>query len=277
MAARRPKSVSTRAFLPSKQWTGRAGVFFMICASLALFAMNKAENPAIIKLRTSVADAVVPVLGVLASPVEAVRSAEAWVAEMATLREENIRLKNENIQLAKWQAVAREMETENTALRNMLHVVPQQKYSYITARVVTDLSGPFAHAALLNGGNAQGIRQDQAVMTADGLIGRVVEAGERSARVLLLTDINSRVPVMTEVSREKSILVGAGHDMPSLSYLGAASQIAVGERVVTSGDGGIFPPGIPVGVVVSVDGAVKVKPLVNPSKVTFVSAIDYTF
>ncbi len=277
MAARKPRPLSKRAFLPSKQWAGRAAVVFFVSVSMTLFAMNKAENPAIIKLRTSITDAVVPVLGVLASPLETVRSAGAWVAEMSVLRAENIRLKNENLQLARWQAVAREMEAENTTLRDMLHVIPQQKHSYITARIVSDLSGPFAHAALINGGLNAGVRQDQAVVTTDGLIGRVVEVGERSARVLMLTDINSRVPVMTETSREKSIMVGKGHELPILSYLTAASQVVVGERILTSGDGGVFPAGIPVGVVESIEGGVKIKPLVNSSKVTFVSVIDYKF
>ncbi|MFO0388206.1 MAG: rod shape-determining protein MreC [Alphaproteobacteria bacterium] len=277
MAARKPKPFSTRVLLPSKQWTGRAGVLFMVCAAMTLFAMNKAENPAVIKLRTSIADAVVPVLGVLARPVDAVRSAGAWVSEMTELRAENIRLKNENLQLTKWQTVAREMEAENRTLRNMLHVIPQQHKSYITVRIVSDIAGPFVHAALVNGGTQAGIKQDQAIIAEGGLVGRVVEAGERSARVLLLTDINSRVPVVTEVSREKSIMMGRGHELPSLSYLAAGSKVAVGERVVTSGDGGIFPPGIPVGIVSSVDGGLRVKPLVDPAKTAFVSAVDYTF
>ena len=277
MATRKPKAHSRRVLLPGRQWGSRASVFLMICAAMTLFAMNKAENPAVIKLRTSITDAVVPVLAVVASPLETVREANAWVSEMITLRAENTRLRNENLQLAKWQSVAREMETENIALRNMLHVVPQQKHSYITVRIVSDLSGPFAHAALINGGTETGIKQDQAVITAEGLIGRVVEAGNSSARVLLLTDINSRVPVITEKSREKSIMIGRGHELPSLSYLAAASQVIVGERVITSGDGGVFPAGIPVGVVTGTEGSVRVKPLANPAKATFVSAIDYKF
>lgn len=249
----------------------------MVCAAIVLFAMDKAENPAIIKFRTSITDAVVPVLAVLASPVDTVQSAGVWLSEMADMRAENVRLRNENLQLAKWQAAAREMETENRVLRDMLHVVPQHQQSYVTVRIVSDLSGPFAHAALINGGAATGVKQDQAVITTGGLVGRVVEAGENSARVLLLTDINSRVPVVAEISREKSIMVGRGHELPSLSYLAAGSKLVVGERVVTSGDGGIFPPGIPVGIVASIEGGVRIKPLVDPTRLTFVSAVDYKF
>jgi rod shape-determining protein MreC len=277
MASRKPKPLATRSLLPTRQLAARAGVFFMVCAAVILFAMNKAENSSVIKLRTSIADTLVPVLGVIAGPVDALRSAGSWVSEMSTLRADNTRLKNENLQLAKWQAVAREMETENRALRDMLHVIPQQQKSYITVRIVSDIAGPFVHAALVNGGVQAGIKLDQAVIAEGGLVGRVVEAGERSARVLLLADINSRVPVVTEISREKSIMMGRGSELPSLSYLAAGSKIAVGERVVTSGDGGIFPPGIPVGIVTSVDGGVRVKPLVNPAKAAFVSAVDYKF
>jgi rod shape-determining protein MreC len=159
----------------------------------------------------------------------------------------------------------------------MLHVVPARQQSFVTVRIVSDFSGPFVQAALVNGGASAGLKVDQAVITSDGLIGRIIEAGEHSARVLLLTDINSRIPVVTEKSREKSIMVGAGHDLPSLTYLAANSAVAVGERVVTSGDGGVFPAGIPVGVVVSVGNGVKVQPLANAAKATFVSAVDYRF
>ena len=256
----------------------RATVLFMLGASVLLFAMNRAGSPAVLQLRTHLTDAITPVLAVVSSPLDVVRGATAWVSELVALREENIRLKNENVQLLQWQAAAREMESENQALRAMLNVVPMQKRSYITARIVSDLGGPYMHAALINGGQSTGIKVDQAVVTEVGLLGRVIEAGDTSARVLLLTDINSRVPVIAEQSREKSIMVGASGALPELSYLAANSEIAVGERVVTSGDGGVFPPGVPVGVVASVDGGVvKVQPFADPSKASFVSAVDYQF
>src|SRR5207244_4520586 len=98
-----------------------------------------------------------------------------------------------------------------------------------------------------------------------------------SARVLLLNDINSRVPVIAERTGEKSILIGNNSDMPTLSYLTADSKIKTGDRVITSGDGGVFPEGIPVGVVTSAHGGFKVQPYVDATQISYISVIDFSF
>ena len=263
--------------LPGRQLFTRAGVVLMVTASLTLMVMGKSGNPAISRLQTSISDAAVPVLAVAASPLNALAGGAQWLSDAVHIYSENIALKNQNAQLMQWQSLAKDMQAENASLRALLNVVPAQKRSYITARVVSDLGGPYAHSALIEGGAPAGIRKDQAVISENGLVGRIVESGERSARVLLLDDINSRVPVITEQSREKSILSGSNGNLPVLSYLAAGSKVAVGERVVTTGDGGIFPSGIPVGVVTAIDrGAVTVQPFVDPAKVEFVSVVDYS-
>lgn len=271
------KARTNYLYLPGKQWFYRASLLTMIMFSTALLIMSKTNNPAVARLRTNITDIVTPVLAVAASPFDAIYNAGAWVADMSRLREENIMLKNQNIELLQWQAAAKQMEVENQSLRTLLAVVPQQKNSFITVRLVSDLGGPYVHSALISGGRDNGIHKDQAVINESGLMGRVVDVGTSSARILLLNDINSRVPVIAEHSGEKSILVGNNNDLPMLSYLSAEGKIEVGERIVTSGDGGVFPPGIPVGVVVSVEkGNVKIQPFVDPTKVEYVSVIDYS-
>lgn len=275
MAYRKPSSRLNS--LPGRPLLTRAGVVLMVTASVTLMVMGKSGNPAVARLQNAISDAVTPVLAVAASPMNAMAGGAQWVTDMINMRAENIQLKNQNAQLMQWQAIAKDMEAENNLLRQLLNVVPAQKHSYITARVVSDLGGPYAHSALIAGGTQAGIQKDQAVVNENGLVGRVVEAGNTSARVLLLADINSRVPVITEKSREKSILSGSNDDLPTLSYLAAGSKVAVGERVVTTGDGGIFPSGIAVGIVTSTDrGAVKVQPFVDPAKIEYVSVVDYS-
>ena len=157
-------------------------------------------------------------------------------------------------------------------------MAPPHARQFVTARVVTDMSGPYLHSALVASGSAEGVKKDQAAVSDGGLVGRVVEAGEHSARILLLSDLNSRVPVIAEGTREKAILAGSNSSLPTLAYLAADSKIAVGERIVTSGDGGIFPKGLPVGVVTSIDkGVVSVSLFVDPANVEYLSVIDYTF
>jgi rod shape-determining protein MreC len=192
------------------------------------------------------------------------------------MREENVRLKLENAQLVQWQSSAKQLEAENKALRKLLNVPLPAQSTYVSARIVGDAGGPYVHAALLAVGRAEGVAENQAVMTEAGLLGRIIEAGDHSARVLLLTDINSRVPVIGEESRERGILAGDNSGALSLHYLLADTKIRSGERLVTSGDGGVFPPGIPVGMVQSVEGhKISVTPLVDRSNLEYVRVIDF--
>ena len=262
--------------LPVKHWFSRASIMLMAAAGVALMIMSKGGNPNVGNLRNSISDAVTPVLSVVASPMDAMAQARAWMGDIARLHEENIALRNQNVQLLKWQTMAQDLEAENKALRGLLGVVPSKKSSYVTARLVSDVGGPYSHSALINAGSGQSVKKNQAVIAELGLVGRVVDAGESSARVLLLNDVNSRVPVIGETSRERSILTGSHDALPVLSYLPSQSTVSVGERVVTSGDGGIFPAGLPVGVVVSVEkGAVKVQPFADPTRIEYVSVVDY--
>lgn len=272
------KTRYTYLLMPSRQWLNRATLVLLIAVSLTLMIMSKTGNPAVSRLRTNITDIVTPVLTFATSPMDVIYNGGNWLREIATLRQENVMLKNQNIELLKWQAAAKAMEEENQALRTLLNAVPSGKTSYITAHVVSDLGGPYVHSALIDGGNENGIRKDLAVISEQGLLGRVIEAGNSSARVLLLNDINSRVPVVSERAHEKSILVGNNIGLPTLSYLAGDSKIAVGDRLITSGDGGVFPQGIPVGIVTSVDhGTVKVQPFVDPARVEYVSVLDFSF
>ncbi|NBX04272.1 MAG: rod shape-determining protein MreC, partial [Alphaproteobacteria bacterium] len=190
------------SMIPIKQGVSRAGLALLVGSGVVLLAMSKAGSPAAERVRMGVADVISPVLSVAAKPIDAIVSVGQFVSEMATLRSENVALKNQNVQLKLWQLKAQEMETETQALRGLLKVVPPRIASYVTAPVVSDLGGPYVHSALVGGGSENGIGKDRAVINENGLVGRVVEVGESSARVLLLTDINSRVPVMVESTRQ---------------------------------------------------------------------------
>jgi rod shape-determining protein MreC len=240
--------------------------------------MSKSGNPAAERIRSDITDIVTPVLTVANSPLDTIHDAATWFKEMSRLREENSTLQYQNRQLLQWQAAAKELDADNHSLRNLLNVIPSKNSSYITARIVSDVSGPYLHAALIDGGNDTGVKKDEAVTNENGLIGRVISTGANSSRVLLLSDINSHVPVVSEHTQEKSILTGNNTDLPTLSYLRPTNSIAVGERIVTSGDGGIFPPGIPVGVVTSVEGGVvKVDLFADVAKAKYVNVVDYAF
>jgi rod shape-determining protein MreC len=154
--------------------------------------------------------------------------------------------------------------------------VPDPKSTYVSARVIGDQVGAFVREVLIAAGARDGLLKGQAAMTGDGLAGRIAEVGQRSARVLLLTDINSRLPVLLERTRDRAILAGDNSNRPQLLYLKPRTELRVGDRVVTSGDGGVFPAGLPVGVVESIeDGVVSVAPFVDWDRMEYLRVVDY--
>lgn len=254
----------------------RFAILAMILASFALMLLGRADSPVVEHIRVVVDDGVAPVLDVLSQPAGAIASVVNAVHDLASLRAENVRLREQNERLLQWQAAARRLDSENQSLRAQLNFVPGPDPSFITARIVGDTGGAFVHSMLINAGSRDGVRKGQAVMAGDVLVGRIAEVGERSARVLLLTDINSHVPVVVEGSRAKAILTGDNTDRPRLNYLSPNVAAGQGDRVVTSGHGGAFPPGIPIGVIASVqDGLVRVDPFVHRYRLEFVTIVDY--
>ena len=146
----------------------------------------------------------------------------------------------------------------------------------VAARVVGDSGGAFVHSVLVNAGGQDGVRKGQAAVNGEGLVGRVAEVGERSARVLLVTDLNSRIPVLLESQRYRAILVGDNSQRPRLLYLSADAKVSPGDRIVTSGHGGVFPPGLAVGVVTLIaNGDVRVQPFVDWERLEYVRLIEF--
>jgi len=248
----------------------------LVMASFALMLLGKADTALVEHIRLGVGDAVAPVLDVVSRPASSIAEVVASMRDLMALRSENARLRDDNAKLMHWQTVARQLDNENRALRSQLNYVPDPDPSFITARVIGDTGGAFVHSMLLNAGTHDGVRKGQAVIAGEALVGRVAEVGERSSRVLLLTDINSHLPVMLEGSRAKAILTGENTDRPRLNYLSQNTNAAPGDRVVTSGHGGVFPPGMPIGVISSVqDGIVHVEPFVHRHQLEYVTVVDY--
>jgi len=248
----------------------------LVLASFALMLLGKADTILIERLRVFVDDGVAPVLGVMSRPAAAIASVVNAIHDLAALRAENVRLNEDNARLQHWQTVARELDNENRALKAQLNYLPDPDSAFITARVIGDTGGAFVHSMLLNVGTKDGVRKGQAVIAGENLVGRIAEVGDRSARILLLTDINSHIPVVVESSRAKAILSGDNSDRARLNYLAPNSNAVVGSRIVTSGHGGAFPPGLPVGVIASTqDGIMRVEPFVHRNQLEYVTVVDY--
>lgn len=266
----------TRVLVPAKILLQRFGFLALVIAGLTMMVLNRTENAAIEGVRTGVIDFFVPILDAVSRPVATVREIGAGIDEIWSVRAENQRLAEANARLRRWEAVARQLAAENIALRELLQLAPEARGAFISARVVGDSGSAFVRTVLINAGARDGVAKGQAVISGDGLVGRIVEVGVRSSRVLLITDLNSRVPVLLEGTRSRAILAGDNSETAFLDLLPPDAAVEMDARVATSGHGGLFQPGLPVGIVVSVEpSSVRVKPFVDLERLEYVRVIDW--
>jgi rod shape-determining protein MreC len=260
----------------AKAWLHRFTFALLFAATIALMILGRADTALVERARTAVMDALAPIMSAVARPVSSVRQALQSARDYLSLRQENAALQEEMRRLEDWQNVARQLQAENESLRTLLKFAPEPGASFVSARIVADNGGAFVRTVLVAAGRRDGVRKGAAAVTGEGLVGRVAEVGERSARILLLTDINSRIPVVIERTRDQAILGGDNSDNPRLLYLPHGATVAPGDRIVTSAAGGAFPPGLPVGIVQSVDDGVAVVQLfVDWDRMEFLRLIDY--
>ena len=266
----------SRVAAPARGVAQRFGLLLLMATALALLVLGKTHGDAIRDLRVMAVEGVAPVLEVLSAPVISARHAIGQIEHLWNTERNNRVLREKVARLSKWQSIARNLEQENAGLRALVNPAPDRRPQFISARVIGDTSGLFVQSALLNAGRRDGVERGQAVTTGQGLAGRVVEAGQHSARLLLLTDLNSRVPVLVEHSRHRAVLAGDNSARPRLTVLPANAKVNPGDRVVTSGHAGVFPPGLPVGIVSSVaDGEVHIQPFVEWDRLEYVTILRY--
>jgi rod shape-determining protein MreC len=231
--------------------TQRKGLVWMLMLCAALVIVGRSNNEKMVQVRAGMMRAATPVLEVFSAPADAMRGVRAWWHDLAEMRSDNAQLRIENDALKHWQSVAVALEAENKELRAMVGYRPVEQTNYIAARVIAYNISALGHNAVIDKGSADGVRAHQAVIGSDGMIGRTTDVAQHSAHVLLLTDMNARIPVIGTISREKAMLVGAGVAMPELRFVSTNTQLAVGELLVTSDDGAVLPAGIAVGAVFS--------------------------
>jgi len=265
-----------RLSIQARQALTRLTLPVLIVASLALILLGRATPLVPERARITLSDALAPIYAVVDAPLREVRAGARAVRETFLLRSENERLRLENERLRHWYDVAMALDAENVTLKDNLHWVPDPKLSYVTARVVADAGGVYARSVLLSVGPHSDIRRGEVALDGSGLAGRVTEVGARSARVLLITDMNSRVPVLLEQSRARAILAGANAPNPRLLYLQDGAHPAEGERVVTSAEAGAFPSGLLIGTVhYGASDRLEVTPAADLGRLEVVRIFDY--
>mgnify|MGYP001822008293 FL=1 len=261
---------------PLKAWAQRFAFVLLIGAAFGLMMLTKADTLVVERARVAVNDAVAPILDAVAEPVSTVNDVIQGARGVARLQQTNTNLRAEIERLSHWQQVAREVEAENASLRALLNFTPEPGKRFVAARVIGDQGSAFTRAVLVNAGSADGVAKGQAAVSGDGLVGRVAEVGHRSARILLITDINSRIPVVVGPRRDRAVLAGDNSLEGSLLYLASDTTVRVGDQVTTSGQGGVLPVGLSVGVVSAIDEkGVRVRSMVDWAHLEFLRIVDY--
>jgi rod shape-determining protein MreC len=209
----------------------------------------------------SAADTVVHPIGeVLSAPVRWVESAVGYVGGYFFAVSENRHLHAQiaELELARDQGIA--LANENGRFRALLGLNTQPPVPMVAAQIIFDARGPFANTRLADAGAEKGVTIGNPVMSERGLVGRVVGVAHGVSRVLLLTDVASRTPVLIDRTGSRAILTGDGGANPKLSYLRGTDPVKAGDRVLTSGDGGLIPRGLPVGTaVIGLDGEWRIR------------------
>jgi rod shape-determining protein MreC len=257
------------------------GQLFMIASlvvvGFAVMILGSSGAVFVERLRITIADVATPILEAAVEPLAAINRGVANVRELVSLRSENARLREEVKRLHAWQGAAHNLAAENQKFRHMLNYRGPRRHGFITARVIADGRGPYVKSVLVNAGARVGVAKGQGVVAAGGIAGRVIEAGTRSARILLLTDLNSRIPVIVEGTGIRAILTGDNSPRPRLQFLPKINELKPGQRIVTSGHGGVLPAGLPVGRIHSIKETVfRVQPFVNLDSLEYLQVVAFT-
>ncbi|MCH9764453.1 MAG: rod shape-determining protein MreC [Alphaproteobacteria bacterium] len=253
----------------------RSAFPILILVSLGLLVLSRLEHKVIDQMRWHVTEVMTPVLNALLIPVEPLRWAKRQAKEQWQMSEALVRLKQENGKLRNWQWRAIELQRKVDTLSGLVRVVEDADYKFVTARVMANSSGAFVRSVLINAGRQQNVRLGYPVVNEEGLVGRIVDSGDSAARVLLLADLNSRVPVRVGKQGTRAILVGDNGPNPRLDYLPANATVSPGDLVATSGAGGLYPSGLRVGVVVKDRRGLRVWPKANLDQLEYLSVLFY--
>ncbi len=246
---------------------------YFLCA--VLLVLSRIGHGAVTDAREAFVDLTAPLLEAASTPVIMGRNAVSRAWSYSGLFGEIDRLKAENEQLRHWESRAKLAERNITQLRSLLNAVDEPALHFTSGSVIADARGPFLRSALINLGRDQGVRIGYAVINGDGLVGRTVDAGASVTRVLLLNDLNSRIPVLVGHAGVRALASGDNGAELKLDFLPDGASVHPGNEVFTSGSDGVLPRGLRVGVVTGSPGAFRVRPHADLSALDVVSVLFF--
>ena len=241
--------------------------------SLSIFALDISELKPIKILRSLLNDGVYRISAISSSPIKFSGTVKDFFITHIFVYKENQRLKTELEELKHKDFQTLYLQTANKRLQDIIQLEKKSAFTTIAAKVILDKDSPYLNSVIINRGSSSRIELGMPVLSEGNLVGRIVEVNFLSARILLLNDLNSKIPVMISPKGSQSILSGRGEDKPRLEYLPEKFELNDKNLVFTSGKDGIFFEGIPVGNAISEDNKIKVKLFSDPNQVSFVNVV----
>lgn len=263
-------------FSSLKNLLHRSSILFLILVSIILLILSKSENDEISRFRTITLNYVAPIVDFFVSPVNAYYSFKDTLLDIVFVYDSNQNLKVDNKKLQEINDIVFFLKNENRRLKDELNYVKDPDVKFHTARIIGDSSSLYKRQGIINAGAAKGIRKGQVVVSNNNLIGRIQYIGNKSSKVLFLTDINSHIPVLLSKSQENAIVAGNNNNqLLKLHYSAEDAEIKKGESVYTSGDGMFFPAGIKVGTIYEIEkNNITVRPSADFYNLDYVRIVD---
>ncbi len=219
----------------------------LLLCLVGIFLVWRIDSPRVERFRAQVVDHVVPSFDWALAPVTGAVNILRDFQSYQRLYEQNQELRRELKKMKAWKEAAVQLRDENARLLDLNNVRVDPRLTFVTGVVMADSGSPFRQSVLINVGARDGIMDGWAAMDGLGLVGRISGVGQNTARVVLLTDTSSRMPVTIQPSGQRGLVIGDNTIAPPVSFIETPDQARPGDRVLTSGDGGVFPAGLVVG------------------------------
>ena len=263
--------IAIRSAFLAKGSKQKFSLFALIVLSIILLSVETIEKKPLKYFRAFVKDVIYRGALIVSAPSKSINNFSDFVKQHVSLYDDYSKLKVENNELKNKISETNFLELENNQLRKLIEEQASSTSNLTSARVMLDKQSPYLNSFIINIGSNKNIKNGMAVLDGKNFIGRIVDVNFFSSRVLLVSDLNSKISVMTEPSAHHAILSGHGEIEPTLEYLPENHNIQNGDKVYTSGKEGIFSPGIPVGEVKIKDDIIKVLLFSDLSQITFVN------
>jgi len=265
--------IAIRSALLQRGAKQKFSLFVLILLSLSIFVLDISELKPVKILRSLLNDGVYRISAISSSPIKFSGTVKDFFITHISVYKENreLKIKLEKLKNKDFQTLY--LQTENKRLQDIIQLEKKSAFTTVAARVILDKNSPYLNSVIINRGSGSRIKLGMPVLSEGNLVGRVVEVNFLSARILLLNDLNSKIPVMISPKGSQAILSGRGEDKPKLEYLPEKFELSDKNLVFTSGKDGIFFEGIPVGNVIFEDNKIKVKLFSDPNQVSFVNVI----